>query len=46
MIDFWTGRQVGWMRKTSFSRTLSRMRTKMFSFANSKTSEEPSSTPR
>ena len=38
MIDWFTGRDVGWTRKMSFSRTLSRMRTKMFSFANWKTS--------
>ena len=38
MIDWLTGREVGWTRKMSFSRTLSRMRTKMFSFANSNTS--------
>jgi hypothetical protein len=46
MIDWLTGWQVGWTRKTSFSRTLSRMRTKMFSFANWKTSALPGSTPR
>jgi len=34
MIDWLTGWQVGWIRKTSFSRTLSRILTKMFSFAN------------
>ena len=39
MIDFCTGLQVGWTRKTSFSRTLSTMRTKMFSLANSNTSD-------
>ena len=43
MIDWLTGRQVGCTRNTSFSRTLSRMRTKMFSFANWKTSAWPGS---
>ena len=43
MIDWLTGRDVGWTRKMSFSRTLSRMRTKMFSFANSNTSARPGS---
>ena len=38
--------QVGWIRNTSFSRTLSRILTKMFSLANSKTSALPSSTSR
>ncbi len=46
MIDWFTGRHVGWTRKTSFSRTLSRTRTKMFSFANWKTSARPCSAPR
>ena len=46
MIDWLTGRQVGWTRKTSFSRTLSRILTKMFSLANEKTSAWPSGTPR
>ena len=46
MIDWLTGRQVGWTRKTSFSRTLSRILTKMFSLANENTSARPSSTPR
>ena len=41
MIDWLTGWQVGWTRKTSFSRTLSRILTKMFSFANWKTSALP-----
>ena len=41
-----TGRLVGWTRNTSFSRTLSRILTKMFSFANWKTSARPGSTPR
>ena len=36
-----TGRQVGCTRNTSCSRTFSRMRTKMFSFANWKTSASP-----
>ena len=43
MIDWLTGRLVGWTRNTSFSRTLSRMRTKMFSFANWNTSAWPGS---
>ena len=46
MIDWFTGLEVGWTRKTSFSRTLSRIWTKMFSFANWKTSALPVSTPR
>jgi len=41
MIDLLTGREVGWIRKTSFSRALSMIRTKMFSLANSKTSARP-----
>ena len=41
MIDWLTGCHVGWTRKTSFSRTLSRILTKMFSFANWKTSALP-----
>ncbi len=41
MIDWFTGRQVGWTRKTSCSRTFSMTRTKMFSFANWKTSTSP-----
>ena len=43
MIESFTGRLVGWTRNTSCSRTFSRMRTKMFSFANSKTSASPMS---
>ena len=46
MIDWLTGCDVGWTRKTSFSRTLSRILTKMFSFANWKTSALPGSVPR
>ncbi len=46
MIESFTGRQVGWTMKTSFSRTLSRILTKMFSFANAKTSSRPVSVPR
>ena len=46
MIDWFTGWEVGWMRKMSFSRTLSRILTKMFSFANWKTSSFPGSVPR
>ena len=46
MIDWLTGRQVGWTTKTSFSRTLSRILTKMFSLANWKTSARPGSEPR
>ncbi len=45
MIDWFTGRDVGWTRNTSFSRTLSRMRTKMFSLANVNTSARPGSLP-
>ena len=45
MIDWLTGCQVGWTRKMSFSRTLSRILTKMFSFANWKTSALPHSRP-
>ena len=37
MIDWFTGLLVGWTMNTSFSRTLSRIWTKMFSFANWKT---------
>ena len=43
MIDWFTGRLVGWTRKTSCSRTFSMTRTKMFSFANWKTSTAPRS---
>ena len=43
MIDWFTGGLVGWTRKTSCSRTFSLIRTKMFSFANSKTSTAPRS---
>ena len=46
MIDWLTGWDVGWTRNTSFSRTLSRILTKMFSFANWNTSARPGSTPR
>ncbi len=46
MIDWFTGCEVGWTMKTSFSRTLSRILTKMFSLANWKTSAWPRSTPR
>ena len=46
MIEWFTGRQVGWTRNTSCSRTFSRMRTKMFSFANWKTSASPIRVPR
>ena len=46
MIDFCTGRDVGWTRKTSCSRTLSTMRTKMFSLANSNTSDVAQLAPR
>ena len=45
MIDWLTGWHVGWTRKMSFSRTLSRILTKMFSFANWKTSALPHSVP-
>ena len=41
MIDWLTGWEVGWTMNTSFSRTLSRILTKMFSFANWKTSALP-----
>ncbi len=41
MTDWFTGRQVGWIRNTSCSRTFSLTRTKMFSFANWKTSTSP-----
>ena len=46
MIDWFTGWHVGWTRKTSFSRTFSRILTKMFSLANWKTSSLPGSVPR
>ena len=45
MIDWLTGRDVGWTRNTSFSRTFSRIRTKMFSLANLNTSARPGSMP-
>src|SRR6476661_8329204 len=37
MIDRWTGVVNGWTMKTSFSRTLSSILTKMFSLVNSHT---------
>ena len=46
MIDWLTGWLVGCTRKTSFSRTFSRILTKMFSFANWNTSARPGWVPR
>ena len=46
MIDWFTGLDVGWTMNTSFSRTLSRIWTKMFSLANWKTLTGPGSMPR
>ena len=43
---FGAGVLVGWTRKTSFSRTFSRILTKMFSLANWKTSARPGCVPR
>jgi hypothetical protein len=41
-----TGLEMGWTTKISFSRTFSRMRTNKFSFVNSKASAAPSGWPR
>jgi hypothetical protein len=45
MIESLTGSAKDWITKTSFSRTLSRMRTKVLSLLNLKTSARPRGNP-